>query len=174
MRVPYLATLVGCAVKPVVAWGEPVRRLLYLLSPIPWPIWFMRLGGRLNALWLRLARGRGPLTSNVLVLTTRGRRSGRQRSTTLLDFERAGRHYVVASAAGARDLPAWYLNLVVDPSVRVEAGGITTRCLARVLGTVEATDLWPYLDELYPGFHHYRRRTSRPFPVVELVAEGTA
>jgi hypothetical protein len=78
-----------------------VRRLLYWLSPIPFPAWFIRLGGRLNAWWLRTARGRGPLTSNVLIPTTRGRRTGEERSTVVLHFDREGRRYVVACS------PAW-------------------------------------------------------------------
>jgi F420H(2)-dependent quinone reductase len=50
-----------------------VRRLLNALSPIPFPAWFMRLGGRLNTAWLRAVKGRGPLSSGVVILTTRGR-----------------------------------------------------------------------------------------------------
>ena len=84
-----------------------MRRLLDLLSPIPFPAWFMCVGGRLNAAWLRGTRGRRPLTSNVLVLTTRGRRTGRERSTILLYFDHDDRRYVVASFAGAHEPPAW-------------------------------------------------------------------
>jgi deazaflavin-dependent oxidoreductase (nitroreductase family) len=148
-----------------------VRRLLDILSPLPFPARFMRVAGRLNAAWLRIARGRGPLTSNVLIVTTRGRQTGRERSTTVLYFDRGGHRYVVASFAGADRHPAWYLNLVVDPHVTTEVGATLTRCVARVLDGAEAAEVWPSLDGAYGGFGRYRRRTSRQFPVVELIPE---
>jgi deazaflavin-dependent oxidoreductase (nitroreductase family) len=148
-----------------------VRRLLDMLSPLPFPALFMRVGGRLNAAWLRIARGHGPLTSNVLILTTRGRQTGRERSTTLLYFDREGRRYIVASFAGADRHPAWYLNLVVDPHVTTEVGAKLTRCVARVLDGAEAAEVWPSLDGAYAGFRRYRKRTSRQIPIVELIPE---
>lgn len=149
-----------------------MRRLLDLLSPIPFPGWFMRIGGRLNAAWLRFVGGRGPLSSNALILTTRGRRSGQERSTTLLYFERAGRRYVVASFSGMDRHPAWYLNLVADPHVTEEVRGERTRCVARVLDRDEAAELWPFLNDAYHGFRRYRQRTGRVFPIVQLVPES--
>ena len=146
-----------------------MRRLLYLLSPIPFPAWFMRIGGRLNAWWLRTARGRGPLTSNVLILTTRGRRSGDERTTVVLHFDRDGKRYIVASFAGLDRHPAWYLNAVADPRVSVEVRGEVIPSVARVLSGEEVAELWPFLDETYPGFPRYRARTGRDIPVVELV-----
>ncbi len=146
-----------------------MRRLLDLLSPIPFPAWFMRVGGRLNVAWLRRTRGRGPLASNVLVLTTRGRRTGRERSTALLYFDLDGRRYVVASFAGVEEPPAWYLNLVADSRVSSEIAGTRTECVARVLDDDQAADVWPQLSARYHGFERYRRRTSRRIPIVELV-----
>ena len=150
-----------------------MRRLLDLLSPIPFPAWFMRLVGPLNAAFLRRTRGRGPLTSNVLVLTTRGRRTGRQRSTALLFFDYQDHRYVVASFAGVHEPPAWYLNLVADPRVSTEVAGTVTRCVAHVLDEDRAATVWPHLDERYHGFDRYRQRTSRRLPIVELVPDET-
>ena len=87
-----------------------MHRLLNLLSPIPFPAAFQRAVGRLNAAWLRASHGRGPLASGALVLTTRGRRSGKERSTVLLHFSVDGGRYVVASFAGTDRPPAWYLR----------------------------------------------------------------
>ncbi len=151
-----------------------MRRLLDLLSPIPFPTWFMRVGGRLNAAWLRRTKGRGPLTSNVLVLTTQGRRTGRERSTALLYFDHEDRRYIVASFAGAQQPPAWYLNLTATPKVSTEVAGTVTYCVAHVLDDNQAAELWPHLDEGYHGFSRYRRRTSRRLPIVELVPEQAA
>jgi deazaflavin-dependent oxidoreductase (nitroreductase family) len=151
-----------------------VHRLLNLLSPIPFPAAFQRAFGRLNAAWLRATHGRGPLTSGALVLTTHGRRSGKERSTVLLHFDLDGRRYVVASFAGADQPPAWYLNLLADPQVAVEIRGVRTAVLARVLSADEAAAIWPRLDAAYPGFVRYRARTSRSIPVVELVRAEVA
>jgi deazaflavin-dependent oxidoreductase (nitroreductase family) len=131
----------------------------------------MRVGGRLNAAWLRIARGRGPLTSDALVLTTRGRRTGRERSTTLLYFDHEGRRWIVASFAGVDQHPAWYLNLLDDPHVTTGVGGEVTPCVARVLDSHEAAEAWPYLDAAYHGFKRYRKRTSRQIPIVELIPD---
>jgi deazaflavin-dependent oxidoreductase (nitroreductase family) len=146
-----------------------VRRLLNALSPIPFPAWFMRLGGRLNVAWLHATRGRGPLSSDVVILTTRGRHSGHPRSTALLYFDRGRKRYVVASFAGLNRHPDWYLNAVADPHVIGEVQGKLTRCRAHVLDEDEAVELWPFLDQAYPGFRRYRKRTSRPIPIVELI-----
>ena len=145
-----------------------VRGLLDFLSPIPFPAWVMRLSGRLNAAWLRFAKGRGPLSSNVLILTTRGRRSGRERSTVLLYFDRDEKRYVVASFAGMDRQPAWYLNVIADQRVTYEVRGELIRCVARPVPEEEAAELWPFLDKAYPGFRQYRQRTGRQFPIVEL------
>ena len=151
-----------------------MHHLLNLLSPIPFPPAFQRVVGRLNAAWLRVTHGRGPLTSGALVLTTRGRRSGKERSTVLLHFGLDGGRYVVASFAGADQPPAWYLNLVAEPHVSVDIRGVRRRHLARVLPGDEAAAMWPRLDAAYPGFVHYRARTSRIIPIVELVLDDVA
>lgn len=151
-----------------------MRGLLDFLSPIPFPAWFMRLGGRLNAAWLRFARGRGPLSSNVLILTTRGRRSGQERSTVLLYFDRGEKRYVVASFAGMDRQPAWYLNALADPHVTGEIRGQLTPCIARALDVGEAAEVWPFLDKVYPGFRRYRKRTARQIPIVELIPDQVA
>ena len=148
-----------------------MHRLLNLLSPIPFPAAFQRAFGRINASWLRATHGRGPLTSGALVLTTRGRRSGKERSTVLLHFDLDGGRYVVASFAGAEQPPAWLLNLLANPHVSVEIRGVCSSHLARVLSGDEAAAMWPRLDAAYPGFVHYRARTSRIIPIVELIPE---
>ena len=151
-----------------------MHRLLNLLSPIPFPAAFQRAFGRINAAWLRVTHGRGPLTSGALVLTTRGRRSGKERSTVLLHFDLDGGRYVVASFAGVEQPPAWYLNLLADPHVSVEIRGVRRSHLARVLPGDEAAAMWPRLDAAYPGFVHYRARTSRLIPIVELILDDMA
>jgi hypothetical protein len=60
---------------------------------------------------------------DALLLTTRGRRSGKLRRTALYYGEDAGRYVLVASDGGKPRDPAWYLNLVAHPEVDVQVGG---------------------------------------------------
>jgi len=130
-----------------------MRWLLNTLSPIPFPPWFMQLGGRL------------------IVLMTRGRRSGRERSTALLYFDHGTKRYVVASFAGVDQHPARYLNLVAEPHVTAEVHGERTPYVARALDEGVAAELWPFLEGAYAGFRRYRRRTARQIPIVELIPD---
>jgi deazaflavin-dependent oxidoreductase (nitroreductase family) len=146
-------------------------RMLMLANRLGLPKWLISIGGRAQAFWLRHVGGRGPLSADLLVLTTRGRVSGKQRSTSLLYFDRGPRRYVVASFAGSDHPPAWYLNLVADPHVTVELNGKRSDALARELEQDEADALWPTLDAIFPPFVEYRERTSRRIPVIEIVAD---
>ena len=70
----------------------------------------------------RLTRGRalGQFELPVLLLTTTGRRSGKQRTIPLLYLEEDGTLLVVASMGGAPSNPGWYHNLVANPTVEVQ------------------------------------------------------
>ena len=99
----------------IIAWFfVPVHRLLFRLS-----------GGRL----LGRLEGEG-----ILILVTRGRRSGRPRLSPLMyfQFEESGDLVVVASNYGQDRHPAWYLNVAADPNVSVEANGERFAAEARI------------------------------------------
>jgi deazaflavin-dependent oxidoreductase (nitroreductase family) len=131
---------------------------------------FIRGSSRLH---LRLfywfgAHGPGAFRS-TLILTTRGRRTGRETSTPLLHVERDGNLYVVASFGGNDVAPGWYRNLVADPEVRVERGGGRSESYrARTLSSEESGKVWPDLLKLYPAYAGYQKKTTRVIPVVEL------
>ena len=76
---------------------------------------FVRFLSQFHVAAYRLSGGWGPLNRNTLILTTRGRKSGREISKPLLYFEDQGRIYLVASYGGNDSPPAWYLNLVQEP-----------------------------------------------------------
>ncbi|MFN8624182.1 MAG: nitroreductase/quinone reductase family protein [Chloroflexota bacterium] len=107
--------------------------------------------------------GRGP----ILLLTTRGRRTGEPRLTPL-NYSRAGDAYVViGSKGGSPTHPAWFLNLLADPEVTIEVGTETFRARARVAEEPERTRLYDAQAELMPFFDGYRKRTrEREIPVV--------
>lgn len=106
----------------------------------------------------------------VLELTTRGRRSGQQRSVMLTSPVQEGDMLVlVASRGGDDESPAWLLNLTDDPDVEVRLGGGEPRAMrARIATTAERDQLWPQVVARYGGYGAYQRRTDREIPLVLL------
>ena len=105
---------------------------------------------------------------NTLILTTRGRNTGRETSTPLLYVEEGEKLYLVASFGGNDSPPGWYLNLTANAEVKAETGHGTRAYRARTLSADEAGKVWPKLLELYPAYASYQKRTTRVIPVVEL------
>ena len=105
---------------------------------------------------------------NTLILTTRGRRTGREVATPLLYVEDQGKLYIVASFGGNDAHPGWYLNLTAYPEVKVELKDGARAYRARSLSSQETGTIWPKLLELYPPYASYQKKTTRVIPVVEL------
>ena len=136
----------------------PVHRLLFRLS-----------GGRV------LSRLEG---TGVLVLVTKGRKSGEPRSSPLLyfQFEEAGDLIVIASNYGQDRHPAWYLNIAADRHVSVETGGERFDAEARIAQGEECTALYDRAVAANPRFATYRasapppdpRRRAPPCPTIGL------
>jgi deazaflavin-dependent oxidoreductase (nitroreductase family) len=104
----------------------------------------------------------------TLLLTTRGRRSGKLRRTALI-YERDGDAYViVASNGGSKHHPAWYLNLVANPQVRVQVESETFTANARTAGPDERPRLWAKMNAIWPDYEKYQKRCKRQIPVVLL------
>ena len=114
-----------------------------------------RVGGRIAG---------GP----VLLLTTTGRKSGRERTVPLLYLKDGEDMVVVASNGGTATSPAWWLNLKANPEAMVEVGSSKVRVRAEEAGSEEKERLWPKLVEMYGGYEDYQRRTNREIPVVFL------
>lgn len=105
---------------------------------------------------------------NTLLLTTRGRRSGKARRTPLI-YGRDGDDYlVVASAGGQPKHPSWYLNLRADPRVRLQVGAEKFDAVARTASPEEKARLWPVMTGIWPAYDDYQRKTSREIPLVIL------
>lgn len=102
----------------------------------------------------------------TLLLTTRGRKTGKLRRTALI-YGRDGRNYVlVASRGGAPMHPQWYLNLVADPQVTLQVRAEKVAGRARAATPNEKPRLWQLMAELYPPYLEYQAKTSRDIPVV--------
>jgi deazaflavin-dependent oxidoreductase (nitroreductase family) len=108
----------------------------------------------------------------LLLLTTRGRRSGSPRTSPMMYVRAASddRLLVVASNAGAAAHPSWYLNLVATPSVTVELPGSTFEAVATPLSGADYSREWSIIKEKFPFFAEHEEKTSgRQIPVVALV-----
>jgi deazaflavin-dependent oxidoreductase (nitroreductase family) len=105
---------------------------------------------------------------NDLLLTTRGRKSGELRRTALVYERDGGRYVLAASNRGADHHPAWYLNLLADPYVTVQAGTETFAARARPATVAERPHLWRLMVSAMPEYAAYQERTTREIPVVLL------
>ncbi len=110
----------------------------------------------------------------VLVLTTKGAKSGEERETPLVYSEEKGHHVIVASKGGAPTNPGWYHNLRRHPVVTVEAGGEKFKARAKVIGDEDYERLYKQHADKNPGFWDYRQKTDRKIPVIVLERIDTA
>jgi deazaflavin-dependent oxidoreductase (nitroreductase family) len=134
------------------AWFTRLHRAVYART-------HGRIGARLAGL-------------DVLLLTTRGRRSGAPRSVPLPWFADGDDLVVVASNNGGPRDPDWWLNLVAHPEAEIALRGERRRVRASLATPAERARLWPRLVASNPRYATYARRTSREIPVVILRARG--
>jgi deazaflavin-dependent oxidoreductase (nitroreductase family) len=108
-------------------------------------------------------------TNPLLLLTTKGARTGRERVTPL-NFSRDGDRYIVmASKGGSSTHPDWYRNLVAHPTVTIEADGEQFRAHAKVSEGAERTRLLKIHSTAMPFFGAYERKVKkREIPVIAL------
>jgi deazaflavin-dependent oxidoreductase (nitroreductase family) len=104
--------------------------------------------------------------TTILLLTTRGRRSGEPRTTPLIHRADGERWVVVASKGGAPANPAWFENLQADPNATIEVGAEEIPVRASVAEGEERARLWTLMSEVWPAYDDYQAKTSRQIPVV--------
>lgn len=108
------------------------------------------------------------IDNDMLLLTTRGRRTGLGHTVPLL-YLREGESLVVIASYGGRDRhPQWYLNLVADPSVTVQVGTRRLPMIARAASPTQREAVWPRVVAAYHDYAEYQKRTDREIPVVIL------
>ncbi|MEO3870056.1 nitroreductase family deazaflavin-dependent oxidoreductase [Nonomuraea sp. B12E4] len=114
------------------------------------------------------AEGHDWNNTTVLLLTTKGRKSGKPYTTPLI-YQRHGDDYViVASKGGDPANPQWYENLRADPDVGVQVLGDRFRARARTASDEEKPELWRLMARTWPDYDQYQTKTDRPIPVVVL------
>jgi deazaflavin-dependent oxidoreductase (nitroreductase family) len=112
---------------------------------------------------------KGPFAGrSLLLLTTRGAKTGRERTNPLAYTKDGDTIFVIASQGGAPKNPDWYRNLRANPRVTVEVGPERFEAKARVAEGAERRRLYDLQASRMPAFKEYERRTSREIPVIVL------
>lgn len=133
------------------------RALDKWLSPIG--VWvYRRTNGQITRAW----------KVEALVLTTRGRRTGRPRTVVLRFFPDRGEMIVAAANDGAERLPGWYFKLAANPDATVDVMGRTISVRAWELPSDEAADWWQRIVVAEPSYERFARATDRRMPILRL------
>ncbi len=132
-------------------------------SPVGWVAEHIRQYVQTNGEQGHLWRG-----VPTLLLTTKGRRSGKPRRTALIYGLDGDRYLVVASKGGAQQHPLWYLNLLEHPEVEIQVGGDRFRASARAATAEEKPRLWERMTQIWPAYDEYQTKTDRDIPVIIL------
>jgi deazaflavin-dependent oxidoreductase (nitroreductase family) len=103
----------------------------------------------------------------IIVVTTRGRRSGKLRKFALMRVEHNGEYALVASKGGAPDHPEWYWNLRADPrAVTIQDGPEPFDAEVREVEGEEREQWWQRAVACYPPYAEYQERAGRRIPVL--------
>jgi deazaflavin-dependent oxidoreductase (nitroreductase family) len=111
---------------------------------------------------------------STLLLTTRGRKTGRLHRTALIYGKDKSNYVIVASRGGHEDHPNWYLNLREDPKVRIQVGAEEFEATASDASGTERDRLWKLMVKIWPDYENYQTRTERVIPVVVLSLQDHA
>jgi deazaflavin-dependent oxidoreductase (nitroreductase family) len=104
----------------------------------------------------------------VIIVTTRGAKSGKLRKVPLMRVEHDGEYAAVASMGGAPKNPLWYFNLLANPQVEVRDGTVVRTMTAREVTGEEKATWWQRCVAAFPDYADYQARTERPIPVFVL------
>jgi len=121
---------------------------------------YRETGGEVGHIWKE--------GSTVLLLTTRGRKTGRPTTTPLIYAQDGDRYVIVASKGGAPEHPGWFRNLAKDPEVELQVLDEVFPARARVAEGAERERLWAKANEVWPHYAEYQLKTDREIPVVVL------
>ena len=120
----------------------------------------------------KAGKGMGQFGDRLILLTTVGARSGKERTTPVMYHRDGDRYVLIASAGGAPDNPGWYRNLKANPVATVEVGtptGTETfKVRAREAEGEERKRMYAERVAIAPGYGEYPRMTSRQIPVMIL------
>lgn len=138
--------------------------------------WFVAVGKHtlphVDRVLYKATRGRvgamSPSGLTGLLLTTVGRKTGKERSVPLLYVGHEGKYYLTGSNWGQEHHPVWTLNLMANPEATLTVKGKKIPVTARLLEGGERAAIWPVLTDTWPNFEVYTERSGRELRVFEL------
>ncbi|NOT04017.1 MAG: nitroreductase family deazaflavin-dependent oxidoreductase [Anaerolineales bacterium] len=105
----------------------------------------------------------------VLILTTKGRKSGKVRSSPVGYFERDGGYFIVASNAGAANNPSWYHNIKANPNdVMIQLKDKVMKVKPEIILGEPRRPLYDWIASIAPNYGEYEKKTAREIPLVFL------
>jgi deazaflavin-dependent oxidoreductase (nitroreductase family) len=107
--------------------------------------------------------------ADVLLLHTKGAKSGNIRVNPMMYLEEDGKIYVFASYAGADKHPDWFHNIKADDKVSVELGTEKFEATAEPVPLEERDRIYAIMASRFENFAEYEKKTTRVIPVVELI-----
>lgn len=113
----------------------------------------------------------GPGKVPCLLLTTTGRKSGKQRTSPLIYSFQDGGYVIIASKGGAPDHPSWYLNLKEEPIVHIQVSTAEMKARAEEVEGEKRERLWQEMVKVWPDYENYQKKTDREIPVILLLPQ---
>jgi deazaflavin-dependent oxidoreductase (nitroreductase family) len=104
----------------------------------------------------------------IVVITSKGAKSGKLRKNPVMRVEHDGAYAAVASKGGAPEHPTWYYNFVAHPLVEVQDGTAKGDYTARIVEGDERDAWWERAAEVWPDYREYQTKTDRQIPVFVL------
>lgn len=101
----------------------------------------------------------------IIIVTTRGSKSGKLRKFALMRVEHEGEYALVASMGGAPQNPSWYHNIVAEPLVMIQDGPAPGDFTTEIVGGDERQVWWERAAAVFPTYDEYAAKTDRTIPV---------
>lgn len=102
----------------------------------------------------------------LLLLHSRGARTGEERINPVACLDLEGRLYVFATNGGRENNPGWYYNVLADPKVTIEVGTRTASAVASEITGAERDRIYAEQVARVPMFADYEKKTGRTIPVI--------
>ncbi len=104
----------------------------------------------------------------IVVITSRGHKSGKLRKNPVMRVEHDGVYAAVASYGGSPEHPEWFHNFVAEPLVDLQDGAEKKAYRARIAEGEERAIWWARAVALFPWYAEYQTKTDREIPVFVL------